>query len=96
MIEDMCSEDKLKDFLKDFFSGRNSYSLAKKKFRSKNGDPELFLLCLDNIEEMIISDEDGNFKAFLSELYDDCPNLRILVTSILTLGTLPNQHVPEV
>lgn len=96
MVEALCSEDKLKDYLKDFFNGNRKEPFVKKRHKSQRGDRELFMLCLDNIEEMILNDEDGDFKTFLAELYDECSDLRILVTSILTLGTLPNEVVPEV
>ena len=43
-----------------------------------------------------MKDENENFSNFLSELYDECEKLYILLTSNVTLDALPNQIVPEV
>ena len=50
----------------------------------------LFLLCLDNIEQLILNDENEEFACFLGELSDECQDLCILVTSTAMLGALPN------
>ena len=51
-------------------------------------------MCLDNAEEIIINDI-GEFKFFLSELYNYCPNLRIIVTSRMPIGLLEDSISPK-
>ena len=60
------------------------------KKRNKNcierKEKNLFILCLDNIEQMVEKDRDGDFTNFLNEMCDDCTNLVILVTSTESLN----------
>ena len=52
----------------------------------------MFLMCLDNANQLIEHDR-SEFFYFLATLYDDCPNLRLIVTSDrwIDFGLLPNK-----
>ena len=79
------------DYFKEFFNCKQQESLKKKK-HEKNEESKsenMFLLCLDNVDEIIKNDLD-DFTYFLQELYDNCPSLRVLVTSRTDMGPLPN------
>ena len=54
---------------------------------------DLFLLCLDNAEKIIDSDK-GAFLDFIEDLHEECPNLRIIVTSDFSMGQLPKGTNP--
>ena len=54
----------------------------------------MWLLCLDNAEE-IIENDNREFLTFLSELFDHCPAVNMIVTSIKDIGRLPNQINPK-
>ena len=95
MLTKLTSEDELKDYLKEFFNMRHDWSFRKKKYRSESKARDPFLLCLDNIELMIMNDSDKEFSKFLSELYDDCQDLNILLTSNQYMGELANHLTPE-
>ena len=51
-----------------FFNNKQEESLKKKK---KHGARDLFLLCLDNAENIIENDKE-NFLNFLEELHEEC------------------------
>ena len=59
-----------------------------------NKKQQLFLLCLDNAEEVILNDNE-EFASALAQLYDECPNLHVIVTSIRDIGRLPNEIDPK-
>ncbi len=51
-----------------------------------------FLLCLDNADMAIKYDID-EFLNFLEEMYDECQNLYIVVTSSHGIDCLPNNQI---
>ena len=77
MLTKLTSEDELKEYLMEFFKMQHNWSFRKKKYRSDSKARDPFLLCLDNIELMIMNDSDKEFSKFLSELYDNCEDLNI-------------------
>ena len=94
LAEQTCSQDRLIEYLTSFFNNEQDEPLKKKKPRSVGSETkQLFLLCLDNAEEIILNDKD-EFTKFLAYLYDNCPNIRIIVTSYRDIGRLPNGTNP--
>ena len=90
LLDNVCSQQKMIDYFKDFFNCKQQESLKKTKHEQNEGKSEhLFLLCLDNVDEIIKNDLD-DFTFFLQELYDNCATLRVLVTSRTDMGPLPN------
>ena len=77
----------------DFFSYKSDKVLRKSKHVSQRNTKSLFLLCLDNIEKMDSEGDEESLKVFLTELYDECPCLRILLTSGDSFSTLPANPV---
>lgn len=83
------------DYIVSFFNC-NSEKLLKKKYSESNQKESMFLICLDNVEE-IISNDKTEFTKYLGELYDNCNRVRIIVTSFRDIGRLPNEmNVPKV
>ena len=81
------------EYIKSFFKGKQEEKLLKKKYNSDNMNEKRFLLCLDNAENAIEKDND-EFTKFLAELYDECDNLCVLITTNRVLGELANNHKP--
>ena len=80
------------EYIVSFFNNKQEEKLKKMKHVTQDGNQKehLFLLCLDNVEEIISNDKD-EFTKFLGELYDSCPRIRIIVTSFRDIGRLPNE-----
>lgn len=92
-MQNLGSQVEIKDYLKDFFNERHNENFQKKKHRDlADSDAKNFLLCLDNIEKLATSsdEERTEFKKFIAEILDYCPNLSIIVTSLYSLQDLPN------
>ena len=89
------SQDAMIDFLVSFFNMHHEYKTKKElnKGASKNKD-QLFLICLDNACQ-VIEHVKEEFLHFLAHLYDECKNLRVIVTSNRDIGALPNNYHPK-
>ena len=95
ILEDLCSEVQIKDYLKAFFNIEHEESFIKKKMRDiSDNETKRFLICFDYIEQLVESSEEESieFSEFLVELLDGCPQLRILVTSEAAMKHLPYQY----
>lgn len=92
LMEKTFSNEGMEEYLIDFFNQRQPEQLAKQKSKMKNKQSkgkQLFLLCLDNANNLIKYDRE-ELASFLASLYDNCPNLRIIVTADRSFGRLPN------
>ena len=82
LTRDTCTEEDLLVFIINFLN--NPKSTVKDKFRRQSlqskGSSYDFLICFDNAEELIIHLQNV-FHDLLKKLTDDCPKLRIIVTS---------------
>ena len=84
-----CSQDRMMEYFKTFFTFEYEQKLRKKKHNSLATQDKRFLLCFDNAEEAI--EHDGTeFRNLLAELYDECDQLYVLVTTNQPMGELPN------
>ena len=83
------------EYIKTFFNFKQPEKLLKNKYSSTNFHEKLVLLCLDNAED-VIQNDNYEFLNFLSELYDECDNLKVLVTTYRVLNELPNKHRPTI
>ena len=88
---DNCSQDRMIEYIKTFFKGRQQEDLLKKKHHSTSAQDKRFILCLDNAEDAIEKDN-SEFTKFLAELHDECDNLCVLITTNRVLGELANNH----
>ena len=87
--------DEFVKILKDFFQQKDDDLKIKHAKRVSYNKPK-FLLCFDNAEEVIQSKKDGDeFRLFLAQMVDFCPNLSTVVTSNKPLGELPGHVAPE-
>ena len=84
LTQSTCLEEQLVNFIVKFFNNNLDYKFKKQKH--KNQREHRFLVCLDNAEDFF-TDRQSNeeFQEFLTELYDQCPLLSIIITS--------NRHV---
>ena len=60
LMKKICTEDKLKDYLKEFFNRKCKEPLIKQKTKHSTAQAQksLFLLCFDNIEHILEVDEE--------------------------------------
>ena len=99
LIDQNCSEQRMIDYIVSFFNCKQDEKLLKKNKHSESNNQKkesMFLVCLDNVEE-IISNDRIEFLKYMGELYDSCNRVRIIVTSFRDIGRIPNEiNVPKV
>ena len=80
------------EYFIDFFNGEQEQDLKKKKNVTQNrGSSKKILLCLDDAGKII--EHDGEeFTSFLTQLYDECPKLHIIITS--NIGVVLGKDIP--
>ena len=89
-----AKDDVICEYIVDFFQQRNDdFKLTNQSAKNSTGKLN-FVLCFDNVEELI-TNEGEKFRKFLAVILNDCPNLRIVVTSSKALtgpntGVIPN------
>ena len=89
--ETFAYEDMI-EYLINYFNNKIEQKFKKEtKFGKNKNQDSLFLLCIDNCS-LLIEDDKEEFVYILSELYDECPRLRIIVTSCRDFGSLPNNQ----
>ena len=93
----IASEIELERYLISYFKHSERFKAQKKRTWKKIDASDLFFLCLDNVQ-LLLQDEAValKFRAFLVKLYDECENLRTLVTSNQLLGDLNENISPQV
>ena len=96
IITKTYSHEAMVDYLTNFFKGVQDQKLKKKSKISEDQQKkkgQLILLCLDNATQLIEHEKEV-FLDFLTTLYEECHNLRIIITLSVTLGVLPNNERP--
>ena len=85
--------------MKSFFNDEHGEQYRKKKpCIVQHSDEKKFILCFDYIEQLVKESEEecNEFKNFIVELLEDCENLSIVITSLVSLHNLPKNYQPEV
>ena len=89
-----AKDDELIEYIVDFFQqSSDDLKLIDKRGRPSR-DKSNFIVCFDNVEELI-EQEGDKFRKFLADILIDCPNLTVVVTSSKALtgphtGQIPN------
>lgn len=81
--EQHCTRSSMIAYFISFFNNKQEEKL--KKSSKLSGEQHLFLLCLDNAEKILENDRE-EFLDFLEELYDSCPDIRVIITSDCAIG----------
>lgn len=95
IFEDNFTQEDMIEYLRRFFNKKLSTSYRFKKEKSKGNNSaqnQLFLICLDNVSTLIEHNRE-EFVQFLSLMYNECPNLRIIITSNSDIGHIPNNNM---
>ena len=98
LTRETCSEEKLLEFIKEFFNNPHhpKYTQKLKKHLGPRGKQQKrFLICFDNAEEIITAKE-YDFQTLLKNLTEECPGLKIVITSNKGLNQMSNQVHPVV
>ena len=75
-----AKDDELIEYIVDFFQqSSDDLKLIDKRGRPSR-DKSNFIVCFDNVEELI-EQEGDKFRKFLADILIDCPNLTVVVTS---------------
>ena len=90
LLEKTCSQEAMMEFVIEFINFDDFNKLKKKKQRVKSYNV-IFLLVLDNIENIIKQDMDG-LRLFLQRLDSDCRKLKLILTSYRPLDMSINQY----
>ena len=82
-----AGNEKLFEILESFFQQKDELlKLSNKKESNKHGVNLRFLLCFDNAESILQSNEKSLFHDFLSRIIKSCPLLSIVITSSVHIG----------
>ena len=87
IIEETNTEERLFDFIAEFFN--NTLPFPAMKDKAGDRSHKKYLLYLDNSEELITHNWKKGFSLWLSKILEECNTLSIVMTS--KKGILPNE-----
>ena len=90
-----CTEESLIQFIKEFFRNPSLPKFQKQVKKSNLSKDQKFLICLDNVEDLI-THKSADFQKLLKDLTEECPRLKIILTSNRGLNTALNLVHPIV